>query len=110
MFVVVITYTSPLPEIDRLMREHVAFLEECYRGGLFLASGRQVPRTGGVILATAPSREDLEEIMGHDPFVHEKVATFEILEFRTSLHHPALAPFADSGTRVVEDTPPQGTR
>ena len=31
--------------------------------------------------------------------------TYEITEFRTSLHHPAMAPFADAGTRVVRDVP-----
>ena len=43
--------------------------------------------------------------MQHDPFVSEGAATYEIVEFRTSAHHPALAPFADPGTRVVRDAP-----
>ncbi len=73
--------------------------------GVFLASGRQVPRTGGVILAVAPSRADLETVMQHDPFIAEKLARYEIIEFRTSLHHPALAPFADPGTRAARDVP-----
>ena len=105
MFVVVLTYRRPLAEIDRRMRAHVAFLEEGYRAGLFLASGRQVPRKGGVILARAPSLEELARIIEHDPFVAEGLASFEIVEFRTSLHHPALARFADGGTRAVPDAP-----
>ena len=105
MFLVLLTYQRPLPEIDRHMRAHVAFLEEGYRAGLFLASGRQVPRTGGVILAVAPSREALATLMEHDPFIREGLARFQIVEFRTSLHHPSLAPFADEGTRAVRDVP-----
>jgi len=105
MFVVTLRYTKPLVEIDRLMRQHVGFLEKCYRAGVFLASGRQVPRDGGVILAVAPSRTDLEEIMSHDPFVRQGAAEIDIVEFRTSLHHPALAAFADKGTRAVRDVP-----
>jgi uncharacterized protein YciI len=105
MFVVTLTYTRPLAEIGRLMPGHVAYLNECYRAGGFVASGRQVPRTGGVILAVAPDRRDLEAVLDHDPFVVEGVATYEITEFRTSLHHPALAPFADKGTRSVKDVP-----
>src|SRR5262245_45839866 len=101
MFVVLLTYERPLEEIDRAMRAHVAFLEEGYRTGLFLASGRQVPRRGGVILAVAPSREALESVMQRDPFVRQKLASFEIVEFLTSLHHPALARFADPKTRAV---------
>ena len=105
MFVIVLTYEKPLAEIDRAMREHVAFLEECYRAGAFLTSGRQVPRTGGVILAHAAERADLEDVMRHDPLVRDGLATLEIIEFRTSFHHPALAPFADPGTRTIHDVP-----
>jgi uncharacterized protein YciI len=105
MFVVMLTYEKPLGEIDRLMPPHVAFLEECFRAGVFLAAGRQQPRRGGVILATAGSREDLEAIMVHDPFVEAGAATFEIVEFRSSLYHPALAAFADPRTRAVTDVP-----
>ncbi len=105
MFLVLLTYEQPLAEIDRRMPEHVAFLNECYRAGMFLASGRQVPRRGGVILAVAPSRAAVEDVMRHDPFVREGLARFEVVEFRTSLHHPALAQFADRGTRVARDVP-----
>jgi len=105
MFLVLLTYERPLAEIDKKMRAHVAFLEKGYRAGVFLASGRQMPRAGGVILAVAPSREDLATLMEQDPFVSEGLARFEIVEFRTSLHHPALASFADAGTRAVRDVP-----
>ncbi len=105
MFIILLKYRAPLEEIDRLMPEHVAFLRECFRGGAFLAGGRQTPRTGGVILARADAREDLEEIMSHDPFVKQGAAEVEIVEFRTSFHHPGLAAFADPGTQVVRDVP-----
>jgi len=105
MFVVLLTYQRPLAEIDARMRAHVAFLEEGYGAGTFVASGRQVPRKGGVILAVSPSREALAALMERDPFVSEGLARFEIVEFRTSLHHPALARFADEGTRVVRNAP-----
>ena len=105
VFVVLLTYEKPLAEVDRLMREHVGFLEDCYRAGVFLACGRQVPRNGGVILAVSAKREDLDDVMQHDPFVREGVASYEIVEFRSSLHHPALAPFADPGTRAVREVP-----
>ena len=105
MFVILLDYVEPLERIDQAMQEHVAFLERCYAAGVFLASGRRVPREGGVILAVAPSRGDLDEIMAHDPFVVQGLATYEIVEFRTSLHHPALAPFADPRTRVARRVP-----
>ena len=105
MFLVLLTYDRPLEEIDRTMSAHVAFLHEGYRDGVFLASGRQVPRRGGVILAMAPSRAELETRMQQDPFVREGLARFEVVEFLTSLHHPALKPFADPGTRAVRTVP-----
>lgn len=105
MFVVKLTYTAPLERIDAAMRDHVAFLEECYAAGVFLASGRQVPRVGGVILATAPSKTDLAEILAHDPFLRDGLASCEIVEFRTSLYHPDLKRFADPGTRRARRVP-----
>ncbi|ANM28472.1 hypothetical protein ABI59_00765 [Acidobacteria bacterium Mor1] len=105
MYVILLDYVEPLEAIDAAMRDHVAFLERCYAAGVFLASGRKVPREGGVILAVAPSREDLDEIMSHDPFIVRGLARYEIVEFRTSLHHPALAPFADPKTRVARGVP-----
>ena len=95
MFVVLLTYVKPLPEVDRHMRAHVKFLQEQYAARTFVASGRQVPRTGGVILARGPSKDALVELMQRDPFVQNGVATFEVIEFRTSQSDPGFAAFAD---------------
>ena len=95
MFVIVLTYVKPLPEVDRHMRAHVKFLDEQYAARTFIASGRQVPRTGGIILARAASKEALVAIMERDPFYAHGVATFEVIQFRTSQHDPEFAPFAD---------------
>ena len=51
MFILSLTYVKPQEEADRLMEPHMAWVNEGYDTGLFLASGRKVPRTGGVILA-----------------------------------------------------------
>ena len=68
MFIVELTYKVPLEQIDALMRPHVAFLKKYYASGNFLISGRQIPRTGGIIVAVAASREQIEAIMAKDPF------------------------------------------
>ena len=93
MFIVLLTYQKPLAEIDRLMKEHVGFLQRQYEVGLFVASGRQVPRTGGVILARATDRQSLEAIMARDPFVREGAARFEVIEFTPSQTRPGFKPF-----------------
>jgi len=91
MFLILLTYTKPLSEVDRLVPEHMAWLAEHYASGEFLVSGRKQPRTGGVIVATAASRQHIETIAHGDPFVRAGVATCEIIEFIASTMIPALA-------------------
>ena len=69
MFIVTLTYLKPVEEVDALMRDHVAWLETGYADGLFIASGRRVPRTGGVILARSGDAQALHETLARDPFV-----------------------------------------
>jgi len=88
MFVVTLTYLRPLSEIDALMPRHVAWLKQHYRSGLFLASGRQIPRTGGVILARSGDREELEKLLLQDPFVKNGCARIEVVEFKPSMTAP----------------------
>ena len=84
MFVLLLTYTKPLAEVDALMREHVAWLDEQYDAGHFVVSGRQIPRTGGVILARGDDRAEMEALAATDPFVSGGVATCEVVQFRAS--------------------------
>ena len=51
MFVLELTYTAPESRVDEFLAEHVAWLDRQYAAGVFLASGRKVPRDGGIILA-----------------------------------------------------------
>jgi uncharacterized protein YciI len=84
VFVLLLTYTKPLAEVDALMRRHMAWLEAQYDAGRFVVSGRQIPRTGGVILARGDDREEIETLAASDPFVSGGVATCEIIQFRAS--------------------------
>ena len=90
MFVLLLTYVRPLPEVDALMREHVAWLKEHYAAGRFVVSGRRVPRTGGVILARGDDRAEIEALAATDPFVRGGVATCEVVQFRASQTAPGL--------------------
>lgn len=80
MFIVSLTYTAPLAAVDALLDAHVAWLEQGYADGLFLASGRKVPRSGGVILARG-ERPRLEQRLAEDPFARAGVAQYDITEF-----------------------------
>ncbi len=84
MFIIDITYLAPLPQIDAAMSDHMKFLNACYKNNLFIASGRKIPRTGGIILAIGSSKEAIEELMNQDPFVKLKLAEFKVTEFQTS--------------------------
>ncbi len=92
MFVLLLTYTRPLDEVDALMRKHMAWLNEQYDAGRFLVSGRRIPRTGGVILARGDDRAEIEALAATDPFVAGGVATCEVVEFRASQVAAELRP------------------
>ena len=86
MFVIELTYTAPLTEIDAHMRAHMKFLNKYYASGHFLISGRKIPREGGIILAVAESREQIEAIVREDPFCACGLVDFRVIEFRASQH------------------------
>lgn len=91
MFIISLTYHKSLEEVDAHLNAHVAFLKENYTKGFFLASGRKTPRTGGIILALASSKEEIEALIKHDPFYIYDVATYAITEFTPSMTSPELA-------------------
>lgn len=91
MFLILLSYKKPLAQVDLLVAEHRAFLERHYASGQFLLSGRKEPRTGGVILATAGSRAEIEEIVRGDPFHREAIADYDIVEFLPSMADARLA-------------------
>ncbi|HEU5036668.1 MAG TPA: YciI family protein [Nocardioides sp.] len=78
---VVLTYTAPLARIDELLDAHRAWLDQQYAEGRFLASGPQVPRSGGLILARAESREAVLDVVGTDPFFRAGAASYEVMQF-----------------------------
>ena len=90
MFIINLHYIVPLEELDAHMTEHVRYLQKYYKLNVFVASGRKVPRTGGIILAVANSKEEVEHIISEDPFYIHKLADFSVTEFLTSQSHPDL--------------------
>ena len=90
MFVIELIYQAELSAIDANMRAHMAWLNQQYAAGRFLLSGRQVPRTGGIILALGDSRDQIEALLREDPFVSRGLATFRIIEFRPSQRAKSL--------------------
>ncbi len=88
MFIINLHYTAPLEQLDAHMSDHVKFLQKQYKQNNFMASGRKVPRTGGIILAVGESTEAVEKIMSEDPFCAHHLAEITVTEFLTSQMHP----------------------
>lgn len=84
IYVAILTYGKPLEEIDAALPAHIEWLNKNYDDGVFIASGRRIPRNGGIILAHGGSQEMIAEIMQQDPFYKLGLATHEIFPFEAS--------------------------
>ncbi len=85
MFIVSLTYKKDLSEVDKFIKPHIEFLKDKYSKNIFLASGRKIPRTGGIILATAKNKKDLMKELKDDPFFINEIADYDITEFVPSM-------------------------
>ena len=83
MFILTLNYIAPLEEVDRHVPAHMDWIKAGYASGAFLASGRKVPRTGGVILARG-NRAEIEALVATDPFTVAGVTTYDITEVTVS--------------------------
>jgi uncharacterized protein YciI len=93
MFLILLDYVRPLDAVDAHLDAHRAFLARRYADGSFLMSGRKEPRTGGVILAMAASRDAADAIAREDPFHAAGVSEYAIVEFHPTMTAPGLAQF-----------------
>jgi uncharacterized protein YciI len=84
VFVIELNYKADLSEIDAAMKAHVAWLDRHYAAGIFLLSGRKVPRDGGIIIACGADRAAIEAIVREDPFVARGLADARVIQFRAS--------------------------
>lgn len=79
MLILSLTYIVPLEKADEQMNAHMQWVRKGYDDGLFIASGRKVPRTGGLILAKG-ERATLEAFCAADPFVIHGIAEYDMTE------------------------------
>jgi uncharacterized protein YciI len=81
LFIVILSYKVPLEKIDAFRSAHLDFLGNYYDQDFFIASGPQIPRNGGIIIAKCDSKDALQKILKQDPFAANDLATYEIIEF-----------------------------
>lgn len=82
MFIILLSYTKPLEEVDRFLDPHKVWVAQGFADGVFVLSGGQKPRTGGCILALGDDREAIEARAAQDPFVLRGVATAQVIEVK----------------------------
>lgn len=96
MFIISVNYIVPLEQVDASLEAHVAFLKKQYKQRKFIASGRKIPRTGGVILAKAKNLEEINKIIEQDPFFKKDIAKYEVIEFLPSMTLPEFESMNES--------------
>ena len=90
MFVVTLTYAVEPARVQAASDAHLAWVDRQFDAGVFVASGRSVPRTGGVIMARGVSREELDRLLATDPFAEQALATYDVKEFEPRRAAPGL--------------------
>ena len=89
MFVLSLTYHAP-EKIEALRPDHLAWLAEGRDAGHFLAWGRKLSASGGMIFGRADSKEEMEAIAAGDPFIKAGAATVEVIEYVATYAAPGL--------------------
>lgn len=80
MFLVTSTYTATPEAIAAALPAHRDWVATLYDRGIFFLSGRLVPPTGGFMMATGVTRDELDQILTDDPFRQLDLLTHDILE------------------------------
>jgi uncharacterized protein YciI len=81
MFVLIARYTKPVEEVDRLLEEHKAWITRHSEAGRILLTARQVPLTGGLILARGEDIDEMWRMIREDPFHRSGMSEYEVLEY-----------------------------
>lgn len=98
LFVVLLRFAGNRDQAGQLLAGHKEWIRRGLDDGVFLVAGSLQPGAGGAILAHNTSLVELEERVGHDPFVAEDVVRAEVLEIT-----PAQV---DERLRFMLDQPP----
>lgn len=93
LFVILVTYTKELAEIEKILASHREYLKSGYESGNLLASGPQNPRNGGIIIGQFVDKESALNFTKQDPFYLQNAAKYEVLEFNPVLHQDFLKDF-----------------
>ncbi len=89
-FIIEITFTVPFERMSETVPEHRRFLQTGYDRGWLLCSGPQSPKVGGMIVARAPSQNEIQSFFKDDPYQQKGLATYRFIEFEPVLRQGIL--------------------
>ncbi|UBV43498.1 YciI family protein [Deinococcus taeanensis] len=81
LWIIESTYLKPAADIAQVTPAHREWLDQHYRSGVFLTSGRKVDNTGGMIVARAATLQELVDLFDHDPFVQAGCSRYKYTAF-----------------------------
>lgn len=81
MIVLKSTYIADASQLQQHLDAHLAWVEEGYSNGNFLASGLRTGAVGAMIIVRGLSADEMQQMLSRDPFVVNAIAEYEILEF-----------------------------
>lgn len=90
MYVVLLTYTAPLQEIDYTLPDHSEWLARQYEHGYLLTSGRRDAHLGEVMLVRQMPRLKLDALLASDPLMIQHLAHCEVVEFSATRTAPEM--------------------
>ncbi|MEW5288409.1 MULTISPECIES: YciI family protein [Erwinia] len=83
MYIVSLSYTRPIVEVEPLLEAHLSWLNHYLAAGVFIAAGRKEPRTGGVIIVSDMESDRLDAILAEDAF--QAVADYEVTKVNVTV-------------------------
>lgn len=95
MFVIILKYKKSLEEVMKNLDAHIAFLNKYYAQNKFICSGRQEPRTGGIIMCKAKDKAEVNSMILEDPFYKNGIADYEIIKFVPTKYAEDFKQFID---------------
>ena len=81
LWVVHSRYLKTGDELTATTPRHREWLDQHYRSGVFLTSGRKLDGTGGVLICRADSEQELRDLFHEDPFVQGGFAEYSYIPF-----------------------------
>jgi uncharacterized protein YciI len=81
MYIALLTYTAPETEVDYALPDHSSWVRTQFTRGLFLVSGKGTGAADQVILTRPVLRGKLDAVLASDPFVVQRLARYDVIEF-----------------------------